>query len=108
MAAQGPRRELSTAERDVARRDDRGHQGQSRTVSRLRGLSQENLEEIGLCTLYTLCGKLLSYQKTNRRNLMPRKIAMIGAGSMVFCKTLMSDIMATPALSDSEFALMRP
>ena len=39
---------------------------------------------------------------------MPRKIAMIGAGSRVFCKTLMSDIMATPALSDSEFALMSP
>jgi alpha-galactosidase len=39
---------------------------------------------------------------------MPRKIAMIGAGSVVFCKTLMSDIMATPALCDSEFALMSP
>ena len=39
---------------------------------------------------------------------MPRKIAMIGAGSVIFCKTLMSDIMATPALSDSEFALMSP
>jgi alpha-galactosidase len=39
---------------------------------------------------------------------MPRKIAMIGAGSVVFCKTLMSDIMATPALSDSHFALMSP
>src|SRR5258708_1405502 len=38
----------------------------------------------------------------------PRKIAMIGAGSVVFCKTLMSDIMATPALADSEFALMSP
>lgn len=37
---------------------------------------------------------------------MPRKVAMIGAGSVVFCKTLMSDIMATPALADSEFALM--
>ncbi len=37
---------------------------------------------------------------------MARKIAMIGAGSIVFCKTLMSDIMATPALADSEFALM--
>ena len=37
---------------------------------------------------------------------MARKIAMIGAGSVVFCKTLISDIMATPALSDSEFALM--
>lgn len=36
------------------------------------------------------------------------KIAMIGAGSVVFCKTLMSDIMATPALADSEFALMSP
>ena len=39
---------------------------------------------------------------------MSRKIAMIGAGSRVFCKTLMSDIMATPALADSEFALMSP
>jgi len=39
---------------------------------------------------------------------MPRKIAMIGAGSVVFCKTLSSDIMATPALADSEFALMAP
>jgi len=37
---------------------------------------------------------------------MSRKIAMIGAGSIVFCKTLMSDIMATRALADSEFALM--
>jgi alpha-galactosidase len=34
------------------------------------------------------------------------KIAMIGAGSIVFCKTLMSDIMATPALAGTEFALM--
>jgi alpha-galactosidase len=34
------------------------------------------------------------------------KIAMIGAGSVVFCKTLLSDIMAAPALTDSEFALM--
>lgn len=34
------------------------------------------------------------------------KIAMIGAGSIVFCKTLMSDIMATPALEGAEFALM--
>ncbi len=34
------------------------------------------------------------------------KIAMIGAGSIVFCKTLMMDIMATPALRDSEFCLM--
>ncbi len=34
------------------------------------------------------------------------KIAMIGAGSIVFCKTLMSDIMAAPALAGAEFALM--
>jgi alpha-galactosidase len=39
---------------------------------------------------------------------MSRKIAMIGAGSVVFCKTLMSDILATPALAVSEFALMSP
>src|SRR3989441_3468052 len=39
---------------------------------------------------------------------MPKKIAMIGAGSVVFCKTLISDILATPALRDSEFALMSP
>lgn len=39
---------------------------------------------------------------------MPRKIAMIGAGSVVFCKTLVADILATPALRDSEFALMSP
>ncbi len=31
---------------------------------------------------------------------------MIGAGSIVFCKTLLSDILATPALAGSEFALM--
>jgi len=38
---------------------------------------------------------------------MPKqKIAMIGAGSVVFCKTLLSDILATPALAESEFALM--
>jgi len=39
---------------------------------------------------------------------MGKKIAMIGAGSVVFCKTLVSDILATPALADSEFALMAP
>jgi alpha-galactosidase len=37
---------------------------------------------------------------------MSKKIAMIGAGSVVFCKTLISDIMATDVLADSEFALM--
>ncbi len=34
------------------------------------------------------------------------KIAMIGAGSQIFCKTLTSDILATPALQDSEICLM--
>jgi alpha-galactosidase len=34
------------------------------------------------------------------------KIAMIGAGSLVFCKTLVSDLLATPALQDSEIRLM--
>jgi alpha-galactosidase len=36
------------------------------------------------------------------------KVAIIGAGSIVFCKTLMLDIMATPGLEDTEFALMAP
>ena len=35
-----------------------------------------------------------------------RKVAIIGAGSIVFCKTLMLDIMATEGLEDTEFALM--
>ena len=34
------------------------------------------------------------------------KIAMIGAGSIVFCKTLFMDIVATPALRNSEFRFM--
>lgn len=34
------------------------------------------------------------------------KIAMIGAGSIVFCKTLLNDLMATPALRGSTFALV--
>ena len=36
------------------------------------------------------------------------KIAMIGAGSIVFNKQLMMDIMGTEALADSHFALMDP
>ncbi len=36
------------------------------------------------------------------------KVAIIGAGSIVFCKTLMEDIMATPGLEHTEFALMAP
>ncbi len=35
-------------------------------------------------------------------------IAMIGAGSSVFSKTLIMDILATEALNDSTFALMSP
>ncbi|MBN1676068.1 MAG: alpha-galactosidase [Kiritimatiellae bacterium] len=34
------------------------------------------------------------------------RIAMIGAGSVVFCKTLVNDILATEALQDSEICLM--
>ena len=34
------------------------------------------------------------------------KIAMIGAGSLVFCKTLAMDILSTDALKDSEICLM--
>lgn len=37
-----------------------------------------------------------------------RKIAIVGAGSIVFCKTLMLDIMATEALEDTQFVLMAP
>jgi alpha-galactosidase len=33
---------------------------------------------------------------------------MIGAGSVVFCKTLIADMLATPCLQDAEFALMAP
>jgi len=34
------------------------------------------------------------------------KISFIGAGSIVFAKTIMMDIMATPELQDSEICLM--
>ena len=34
------------------------------------------------------------------------KIAMIGAGSLIFCKTLTMDILATEALQDVEICLM--
>jgi len=34
------------------------------------------------------------------------KVAMIGAGSIVFAKTLLNDMLATPALQDAEYALM--
>lgn len=36
------------------------------------------------------------------------KIALIGAGSIIFCKTLLNDMFATPALNGSTFALMGP
>ena len=39
---------------------------------------------------------------------MKNKIALIGAGSIVFCKTLLNDMFNTPALNDFEFALMSP
>ena len=38
---------------------------------------------------------------------MPR-IALIGAGSVIFCKTLMMDIMATEGLEAGTFVLMNP
>ena len=38
-------------------------------------------------------------------HIMP-KVAMIGAGSLVFCKTLTMDLLATEALRDSEIVLM--
>lgn len=37
-----------------------------------------------------------------------RKIAIIGAGSIIFCKTLILDILGTPGLEGTEFALMAP
>jgi alpha-galactosidase len=36
------------------------------------------------------------------------KVAIIGAGSIVFCQTLLLDILATPGLEGTEFALMAP
>ncbi|MFC1715699.1 alpha-galactosidase [Candidatus Poribacteria bacterium] len=36
------------------------------------------------------------------------KVAIIGAGSIVFCKTLILDILATDGLQDTEFVLMAP
>jgi len=36
------------------------------------------------------------------------KIAVIGAGSIVFCKTLILDLLATEGLGELEFALMAP
>lgn len=39
---------------------------------------------------------------------MKRKIAIIGAGSIVFCKTLIQDVLATPGMEGTEFALMAP
>ena len=36
------------------------------------------------------------------------KVAIIGAGSIVFCKTLLLDIVQTPGLEQTEFALMAP
>ena len=38
----------------------------------------------------------------------PLKIALIGAGSIVFCKTLLNDMFATPALKGAHYSLMGP
>jgi len=46
------------------------------------------------------------WETNNKEKLDMPKIAMIGAGSIVFCKTLFMDIMATPELQDSEISLM--
>lgn len=35
-----------------------------------------------------------------------RKISIIGAGSIVFCKTLILDVLVTPGLEDTTFCLM--
>ena len=34
------------------------------------------------------------------------KVAIIGAGSLIFFKTLMNDFLSTPALAGSEYCLM--
>jgi len=39
---------------------------------------------------------------------MKNKIALIGAGSIVFCKTLLNDMFNTPSLAGFEYALMSP
>ena len=36
------------------------------------------------------------------------KIAIIGAGSIIFCKTLLNDLLSTDALKGSTYALMGP
>ena len=36
------------------------------------------------------------------------KVAIIGAGSIIFCKTLLNDLFATPSLKGSHYALMGP
>lgn len=44
----------------------------------------------------------------DREDRMTTKIAIIGAGSIVFCKTLILDILAIPGIGRTEFALMAP
>lgn len=39
---------------------------------------------------------------------MESKIVIIGAGSLIFCKTLLNDIFSTPSLNGFEIALMGP
>ena len=37
-----------------------------------------------------------------------KKIVVIGAGSIIFSTTVLNDLLATPALSDSSFVLVNP
>ena len=48
----------------------------------------------------------IQYQALPKGARVMPKIAMIGAGSIVFCKTLFLDIVATPVLRNSEFRFM--
>lgn len=51
------------------------------------------------------CSNTPANQQPPQKKHRP-KIAIIGAGSLVFCKTLMDDFLATPALAGSEYSLM--
>jgi alpha-galactosidase len=37
-----------------------------------------------------------------------KKVALLGAGSLIFSTTLMNDMLSTPCLQDAEFVLMDP
>jgi alpha-galactosidase/6-phospho-beta-glucosidase family protein len=42
-----------------------------------------------------------------RRDTM-KKIVVVGGGSIIFSTTVVNDLLATPALSDSSFVLVNP